>query len=120
MNLINRGEIYYADFGKTVGSEQKGIRPVVIVQNNMGNIYSATTIVAAITSRLKSNMPTHVHIENESLPKKSVILAEQLRTIDKSRLLERIGLLDEQEMIELNNALSVSVGVMESERKTDE
>ena len=119
MNLINRGDIYYADFCATVGSEQKGIRPVVIVQNNIGNFHSATTIVAAITSRLKSNMPTHVHIENESLPKKSVILAEQLRTIDKSRLLERIGFLNEQDIQKLNAALAVSVGIQNNERKPD-
>lgn len=120
MFIINRGEIYYADLGTTIGSEQKGIRPVVIVQNDIGNRYSATTIVAAITSRLKSNMPTHVHIENENLPKRSVVLAEQIRTIDKSRLLERVGCLDEQEIKDMNTALAVSVGVNNTERKINE
>ena len=74
MNLVRRGELFYTDFGKTVGSEESGIRPAVIIQNDIGNYHSPTTIVSAITSQPKNNMPTHIFINNQSLPKDSVIL----------------------------------------------
>ncbi len=111
MKVINRGEIYYTNLDLVKGSEQGGYRPVVIIQNNTGNLYSPTTIVAAITSRLKTNMPTHVHIENEYLPYRSVILLEHIRTIDRGRLGEYVGKLTNDEMEALDEALAVSVGL---------
>ena len=98
---IKRGDIYYADLSPVIGSEQGGIRPVVIVQNDVGNKYSPTVIAAAITSKInKAKLPTHIEIDAETfgLPKDSVILAEQVRTIDKKRLRERIGHLNDDYM----------------------
>ena len=110
---VKRGDIYYADLSPVVGSEQGGVRPVLIVQNDVGNRYSPTVIVAAITSRLgKNKMPTHIDVaaDRVGLTKDSVILLEQVRTIDKRRLGEKMGHLDEETMNAVNNAISVSLG----------
>ena len=113
--LIKRGEIYFADLSPVVGSEQGGVRPVLVVQNDIGNKYSPTVIAAAITSKLdKAKLPTHIEVGvNYGLTKDSVILMEQIRTIDKKRLKEKIGELDKYKMIEVNNALMVSLGFYE-------
>jgi len=109
---ISRGDIYYADLNPVVGSEQGGVRPVIILQNNTGNKHSPTIIVAAITSKKKTHLPTHISIkEVEPLEKDSVILLEQIRTIDKRRLKGYIGALDEAVMENVNHALAVSVGL---------
>lgn len=117
MKIVNRGEIYYTNLDLVTGSEQGGYRPVVVLQNNVGNFYSPTTIVAAITSRLKTNMPTHVHIENECLPHNSVILLEHLRTVDKSRLDEFQGRLTQEEISKLDKALAISLDLRIREDK---
>ncbi len=114
MNSIRRGDIYYADLSPVVGSEQGGVRPVLIVQNDVGNRYSPTVIAAAITSRTdKNKMPTHidVHADEFGLEKNSVILLEQIRTLDKKRLREKMGHLDDDAMSQVNNAISVSFGL---------
>ena len=111
---VKRGEIYYADLSPVVGSEQGGVRPVLIVQNNMGNRHSPTVIAAAITSQKEKNkLPTHIEISAPQcgLSKNSIVLLEQVRTIDKKRLKERMGELDEKAMHRVNNALSVSFGL---------
>ena len=111
---VKRGDIYYADLSPVVGSEQGGLRPVLIIQNDVGNRYSPTVIAAAITSRLgKARMPTHidVHADRVGLSKDSVILLEQVRTLDKRRLKEKMGHLDERLMEEVNRAIAVSVGL---------
>ena len=111
---INRGEVFYADLSPVVGSEQGGIRPVLIIQNDVGNRYSPTVIAAAVTSQLnKSKLPTHIEIDamKYGLPKDSVILTEQIRTIDKRRLKEKIGHVDEELMNSVNDALFVSFGL---------
>ncbi len=111
---VRRGEIYYADLSPVVGSEQGGVRPVLIVQNDVGNKYSPTVIAAAITSQKeKSKLPTHIEIDaqNCGLAKNSVVLLEQIRTIDKKRLKERMGMLDEDAMYRVNSALSISFGL---------
>lgn len=113
-NSVKRGDIYYADLSPVVGSEQGGIRPVLIVQNNVGNRYSPTVIAAAITSQInKAKMPTHIELnaQNFGLTKDSVILMEQIRTIDKKRLKEKMGCLDETYMNRVNEALAVSFGL---------
>lgn len=114
MKTYHRGDIYYADLRPVVGSEQGGIRPVVILQNNVGNQYSPTVIAAPITSRRKTNLPTHVSINRQvdKLRCNSVILMEQIRTIDKSRLMDRIGVLNDYEMQQVNQALGISVGLV--------
>ena len=115
MNTINKGDIYYASLDPIVGSEQNGTRPVVIIQNDIGNKYSPTVIAAAITSQIgKNNLPTHIKIssENSGLKSDSVILTEQIRTIDKSRLKEKIGHINDTGVInKINNALGVSFGL---------
>ena len=114
MVIVKRGDIYYADLSPVVGSEQGGVRPVLIVQNDIGNKYSPTVIAAAITSQInKAKMPTHIEISAEEygLNKDSVILLEQVRTIDKRRLREKIGHLDEVLMSRVNNALAISFGL---------
>ena len=114
MVIVKRGDIYYADLSPVVGSEQGGVRPVLIVQNDIGNKYSPTVIAAAITSQInKAKMPTHIEIsaEDYGLNKDSVILLEQVRTIDKRRLREKIGHLDEDLMTAVNDAISVSFGL---------
>jgi mRNA interferase MazF len=111
---VRRGDLFFADLNPVVGSEQGGRRPVVVLQNDIGNQYSPTTIVAAITSRLKkAKLPTHVEIKanNFSLVKNSVVLLEQLRTIDKKRLGERIGHLSADVMAEIDEALLISMGL---------
>ena len=111
---IRRGDIYYADLSPVVGSEQGGIRPVLIVQNNVGNRFSPTVIAAAITSQQsKANLPTHIplHADSSGLAKDSVVLLEQVRTIDKQRLKERMGSLDTCSMGLVDRALSVSFGL---------
>ncbi len=111
---IRRGDIYYADLSPVVGSEQGGLRPVLIVQNDVGNKYSPTVIAAAITSRIsKTKLPTHIDVfaSKVGLAKDSVILLEQIRTIDKVRLKEKMGHLDDEMMRSVNDALSVSFGL---------
>ena len=113
ISKINRGEIYVADLNPFQGSEQGGIRPVVILQNDTGNYFSSTTIVASLTSHTgkKENLPTHVFIDSrEDLEHDSIILCEQIRTIDKSRLIRYLGKLDGYEMEEVEDALNVSLG----------
>ena len=112
---IKRGDIYYADLSPVVGSEQGGVRPVLIIQNDVGNRFSPTVIAAAITSRLsKMKLPTHIPIEarGSGLAKDSVVLLEQVRTLDKRRLREKMGSVDVQAMKEINRALSVSFGLI--------
>jgi mRNA interferase MazF len=110
--MIKRGELYYADLSPVVGSEQGGVRPVLIVQNDVGNKYSPTIIAAAITSQMtKAKLPTHIELDTTcGLPKDSILLTEQLRTLDKQRLREKIGILDTEAMEKVNNALKVSLG----------
>ena len=111
---IRRGDIFYADLSPVVGSEQDGIRPIVIIQNDVGNRFSPTIIGIAITSKEKVKMPTHLEIDGTKygLEKDSVILAEQIRTLDKSRLKEKIGHIDDDNIInKINNALGVSFGL---------
>ena len=114
MSTVRRGDIYYADLSPVVGSEQGGMRPVLIVQNDTGNRHSPTVIAAAITSQVgKARLPTHIELSGPScgLSRDSVILLEQIRTIDKSRLRERMGRLDEPMMNEVDNAIAVSFGL---------
>ena len=111
---IRRGDIYYADLSPVVGSEQGGVRPVLIVQNDVGNKYSPTVIAAAITSRMeKTKLPTHIDIyaDRVGLQKDSVVLLEQVRTIDKLRLGEKMGHLDEETMNAVNDAITISLGL---------
>ncbi len=112
---IRRGDIYYADLSPVVGSEQGGVRPVLIVQNDIGNKYSPTVIAAAITSQTgKARLPTHISVQTDGgLAKNSVILLEQIRTIDKRRLKEKMGHLDDRTMKQVNEALYVSFGLTE-------
>ena len=112
---IKRGHIYYADLSPVVGSEQGGVRPVLVVQNDVGNKFSPTIIIAAITSQLlKAKLPTHIEVEKGqfNLPKTSVILLEQLRTIDKRRLKEKIGELDNNTLYKVDKSLLVSLGLI--------
>ncbi len=114
MNSIKRGDIFYADLSPVIGSEQGGLRPVLIVQNDVGNKYSPTVIAAAITSRMtKSKLPTHIDVlgEHVGLSKDSVILLEQIRTLDKKRLKEKMGHLDDKVMSEVNEAITISFGL---------
>lgn len=114
--VIKRGDIYYADLSPVIGSEQGGIRPVLIIQNDIGNQYSPTTIVLAITGQIsKAKLPTHVELSCEAcgLEKDSLILAEQIRTIDKRRLKERVSTLDEALMQRVDQALEISLGLIE-------
>ncbi len=111
---IKRGDIFYADLSPVIGSEQGGVRPVLIVQNNVGNRYSPTVIAAAITSQQsKAKLPTHIPICSREcgLSKDSVVLLEQIRTIDKQRLKERMGAVDESSMNRVDNAISISFGL---------
>ena len=111
---VKRGEIYYADLSPVVGSEQGGVRPVLIVQNDVGNKFSPTVIAAAITSqREKTKLPTHIEVSSRTcgLARDSVVLLEQIRTIDKQRLKEKMGSLDEGSMGKVDSALSISFGL---------
>ena len=111
---VRRGDIYYADLSPVVGSEQGGVRPVLIVQNDIGNKYSPTVIAAAITSqKTKSNLPTHIELsaKKTGLQKDSIVLLEQIRTIDKHRLKEKMGKLDERSMEMVDEAIGISFGL---------
>ena len=111
---VKRGDIYYADLSPVVGSEQGGLRPVLIIQNDVGNRYSPTVIAAAITSRMsKTHLPTHIDIyaDRAGLAKDSVVLLEQIRTLDKRRLREKMGHLDDEVMSVVNSAIAVSFGL---------
>ena len=115
--VIKRGDIYYADLSPVVGSEQGGIRPVLVLQNDIGNKYSPTIIVAAITSQInKSKLPTHLSIRADQfgIAKDSVILLEQLRTIDKKRLRERVCHIDTDNMKKIDYALKISLGLIDT------
>ena len=116
MMTIKRGELYYADLSPVVGSEQGGVRPVLVVQNDVGNRYSPTVIAAAVTSKInKARLPTHIELEASfyGLNKDSVVLLEQIRTLDKRRLKERIGALPIGVMQRVDDALKISLGFME-------
>ena len=111
---IRRGDIYYADLSPVVGSEQGGVRPVLIVQNDVGNRFSPTVIAAAITSQqTKANLPTHITLNavDSGLARDSIVLLEQVRTLDKHRLKERMGRLDDNSMDQVDHALSISFGL---------
>ena len=111
---ILRGEIYYADLSPVVGSEQGGVLPVLVIQNDVGNKYSPTVIVAAITSKLsKAKLPTHIELDKDkyNLPKDSVVLLEQIRTLDKMRLKEKVSVLDEKTMQRVEIATMISLGI---------
>ena len=122
-SIVRRGEIYYADLSPVVGSEQGGMRPVLIVQNDVGNRYSPTVIAAAITSQQnKARLPTHIEIEARTygLSKNSVVLLEQVRTLDKRRLRERMGCLDEKVMQRVDGAIAISLGLQAERDVTTE
>ena len=113
--IVKRGDLFFANLNPVIGSEQGGLRPVVVIQNDIGNTYSPTTIVAAITSQIKrAKLPTHVEIKKDKshLDRDSVILCEQLRTIDKKRLSEKIGQLDSATMSKINKALGISIDLI--------
>lgn len=115
MLTVKRGDIYYADLSPVVGSEQGGMRPVLIIQNDVGNRYSPTVIAAAITSRMgKTKLPTHIDVyaERAGLARDSIVLLEQVRTLDKRRLKEKMGHLDEALMADIDTAISVSLGLL--------
>ena len=110
--LIKRGDVFYADLDPIIGSEQGGIRPVLVVQNNVGNKYSPTVVVLPISSAKKNNMPTHIHIcGSKMLPKDSIVLAEQIRTIDRNRLKNYVGSAGLEIMEKINEAMKISIGV---------
>lgn len=120
---VHRGDIYYADLSPVIGSEQGGVRPVLIVQNDVGNKYSPTVIAAAITSQTgKTRLPTHISLNAEKcgLSKDSVVLLEQIRTLDKKRLKERMGALDISSMQMVNQALQISFGLGSMGERGDE
>lgn len=113
--IVKRGDVFFADLSPVVGSEQGGVRPVLVLQNDIGNRFSPTVIVAAITAQIqKAKLPTHVEIEGDSygFEKDSVILLEQIRTIDKQRLTDKITNLDEELMHKVNEALQISLGLI--------
>jgi mRNA interferase MazF len=112
---VKRGDIFYADLNPTVGSEQGGVRPVLVIQNDIGNTYSPTTVIAAVTSRInRPRLPTHVAIgsEESGLPADSVVLLEQIRTVDKSRLKDKVSRLPKGKMAEVDRALEMSLGLV--------
>lgn len=116
--MIKRGDIFYAELSPVVGSEQGGVRPVLVIQNDIGNKYSPTIIISAITSQInKAKLPTHVEIKaNEfGLTKDSVVLLEQIRTIDKKRLREKIGTFDKKMMSKVNRAIKISFDLLDKE-----
>ena len=116
--IVKRGDIFYADLSPVIGSEQGGVRPVIIIQNDVGNKYSPTVIVSAITSQInKAKLPTHVEISSEEygLNKDSVVLLEQIRTLDKRRLREKIGHMSDEDMKSVSVALKTSLGLMEED-----
>ncbi len=111
--MIKRGDIYLANLDPVIGSEQSGIRPVLIIQNDIGNKYSPTVIVLAITSKVKKDIPTHVKLNSyiEGLEKESIILVEQVRTLDKNRLIKKLGKLNIEKMLEVKEALKLSLNI---------
>ena len=110
--IVKRGDVFYADLDPIIGSEQGGIRPVLVVQNNVGNKYSPTLVVLPISSAKKNNMPTHIHIcSSKMLPKDSIVLAEQIRTIDRDRLLRYVGSVGLEVMEKVDKAIKISIGV---------
>lgn len=113
MKSIKRGDIYYADLSPVVGCEQGGKRPVIIVQNDTGNQFSPTVIVAVLTSKIKKHLPTHIDIDSGegNLTRDSTVLLEQIKTIDKTRLQKYIGSVTEKKMVEINRAMLVSLGL---------
>jgi mRNA interferase MazF len=114
--IVKRGDVYFADLSPVVGSEQGGVRPVLVIQNNIGNRFSPTVIVAAITAQIqKAKLPTHVEIDAKTyaFDRDSVILLEQIRTIDKQRLTDKITHLDEEMMERVNDALQISLGLID-------
>ncbi len=114
--IVKRGDIFYADLSPVIGSEQGGIRPVLVVQNDVGNKYSPTVIALAITAKIeKAKLPTHIEVTREEcdLEKDSVILAEQIRTIDKRRLKEKVAHLDEEYLDRVDSALKISLGLID-------
>ena len=123
MREVKKGEMYYADLSPVVGSEQGGIRPVIILQNDKGNHYSPTTIIASVTSRKKKkHLPTHIKIKIPNSKRKSVVMLEQVRTIDKSRLSEYIWKLDNGTMQKIDNAVKISfdIDINDEKRNNDE
>ncbi len=120
---VNRGDIFYADLSPVVGSEQGGIRPVLVIQNDIGNKYSPTIIVCAITSKLdKAKLPTHIELDalEYNLPKNSVCLLEQIRTLDKRRLSEKISYIGGKKMKEVERGLLISLGFFEKVTNVEE
>ncbi len=114
--IVKRGDVFYADLSPVIGSEQGGIRPVLVIQNDIGNKYSPTVIIAAITSQInKAKLPTHVEINASEygLPKDSVVLLEQIRTIDKKRLREKIGRFSDEMMAKVDECLKISLGLID-------
>lgn len=114
--IVKRGDVFYADLSPVIGSEQGGVRPVLVIQNDIGNKYSPTIIIAAITSQInKAKLPTHVEISapEYGLPKDSVVLLEQVRTIDKKRLREKIGRFNDEMMAKVDECLKISMGLIE-------
>ncbi|WP_142506469.1 type II toxin-antitoxin system PemK/MazF family toxin [Melghirimyces algeriensis] len=114
--IVKRGDVYFADLSPVVGSEQGGVRPVLVIQNNIGNRFSPTVIIAAITAQIqKAKLPTHVEIDAKDygFDRDSVILLEQIRTIDKQRLTDKITHLDEEMMARVNEALNISLGLID-------
>ena len=110
--VVKRGDLYYVDLGDGIGSEQCGLRPAVIVQNDKGNKFSTTVIVAPLTSRNKKLMPTHVILgKSDKLPKTSTVLLEQIRIVDKQRLKEKIGHVTKKELIKIDKCLEISLGI---------
>ena len=115
--IVIKGEVYYADLNPIIGCEQGGCRPVIIVQNNTGNLYSPTTIIVPVTARKrKKALPTHIKVKGAGLPKKSIALLEQLRTIDKSRLKEKIGEITRTSLNKIDKGLLISLGCVENRR----
>ncbi len=113
--VVKRGDIFYADLSPVIGSEQGGVRPVLVIQNDIGNKYSPTIIIAAITSQInKAKMPTHIEIKADEfgLPRDSVVLLEQIRTIDKKRLREKIGHFNDAMMEKVEECLKISMGLI--------
>ncbi|WP_217587379.1 type II toxin-antitoxin system PemK/MazF family toxin [Lentibacillus saliphilus] len=121
--IVQRGEVYFADLSPVVGSEQGGIRPVLILQNNIGNRFSPTVIVAAITAQIqKAKLPTHVEIDAKryGFDRNSVILLEQIRTLDKQRLTDKITKLDKEMMTKIDQALEISLGLKDMYHNKDQ
>ena len=112
--MVKRGDVYYADLNPVIGSEQNGHRPIIVIQNDMGNLYSPTTIVAMVTSSQKKKLPTHVHVidEGSGLSDDSIIMLEQIRTIDKQRLGSMIGHVSDETMELIEDAALCSLGIV--------